>query len=366
MKLTLSALLLAHLNAFCQTIETIGFLPSELQESSGLIYINNSLFSHNDSGGNSTIYELNQNSMFVERSIFVENASNIDWEDLAADESYLYIGDFGNNNGNRDNLRILRIQIDEILNNDTVLAEIIEFSYEDQGNFESQPLNTNFDCEAMIALNDSLILFTKNWLDLNTNIYTLPKDLGSWVAKRKGTLNVSTLISGADYNPNTNELTLIGYQFGQASLIKGSVSENQIWDDLSFVSEELVLSNSYQVEGVAYINDTCLALSSEGGFSGESALFRYCNEVPNYTMNKHWNEITIFPNPAHEFLHVELKQSASPCIINIQNQFGQIVLGPMKHIDIKTRIDVSHLSSGVYFVSLIFENELIKTRLIIQ
>jgi len=218
----------------------------------------------------------------------------------------------------------------------------------------------------MIVLEDSLILFTKNWLDLNTNIYSLPKDIGSWVAKRKGTLSVSTLISGADYNQNVNELSLIGYQFGQATLIKSSISENQIWNELSFVTEELVLSNSYQVEGIAYINDTCLALSSEGGFSGESALYRYCNEGPNYTMNKNRNEIKIFPNPAHGYLHVELKQSASPCIINIQNQFGQIVSGSIKHTDLKTTIDISHLSSGVYFVSLVIENELINTRLIIQ
>lgn len=366
MRFILSSLLIINTNAYCQQIENLGLLPEEIQESSGLIYINNSLFSHNDSGGSPIIHELNQNSLHVERSIYVENAINVDWEDLATDDTYLYIGDFGNNNGNRENLRILRIQIDELIEFDTVSYELIEFSYEDQTDFESQPFNTNFDCEAMIAFGDSLILFTKNWADLKTNIYSLPKEQGSWVAARRGGADVSTLITGADYNQNTNELALIGYEFGQALLIKSIISGNQNWDELSFVSEELVLSNSYQIEGVAYLNDTCLILSSEGGFAGEAALYKYCNEEPAFTVLHDLHDIIIFPNPADEYLNIKNDFITTKGFIQIENQFGQVILGPIKYSGELTGIDISHLSSGVYFVTSVIQNEILKTTLIIQ
>ena len=44
------------------------------------------------------------------RTIKIDNAKNDDWEELAEDDEFIYIGDFGNNNGKRKNLCIYIIR----------------------------------------------------------------------------------------------------------------------------------------------------------------------------------------------------------------------------------------------------------------
>ena len=81
-------------------------LPGSLNESSGAIFFNNRLITHNDSGGEAKLYELDTISGIIEREVTILNATNVDWEDITQDETSIYIGDFGNNNGNRTDLKI--------------------------------------------------------------------------------------------------------------------------------------------------------------------------------------------------------------------------------------------------------------------
>ncbi|MBL6943693.1 MAG: T9SS C-terminal target domain-containing protein, partial [Bacteroidales bacterium] len=81
-------------------------LPPEIQESSGLAYFNEKLWTINDSGGLPVIYAFDTIVGQIVQRIIVDNAINIDWESLATDDDYIYIGDFGNNLGNRDDLAI--------------------------------------------------------------------------------------------------------------------------------------------------------------------------------------------------------------------------------------------------------------------
>ena len=88
----------------------IGTLPENVLESSGLIYYNNRLITHNDSGNSPQLYELDSLGSQIFRTITINNATNIDWEDITQDDTYIYVGDFGNNSGNRQDLRIYRIK----------------------------------------------------------------------------------------------------------------------------------------------------------------------------------------------------------------------------------------------------------------
>ena len=143
-------------------------LSGDVNESSGLLLLEDRLITHNDSGDDPTLYELNTENGTVIRTVTVANASSVDWEDICADETYIYIGDFGNNSGSREDLAIFRVAIDDYLttSNDTVFADTIAFNYADQTSFDPAPLATNYDAEAMIAYNDSIYLFTKNWSTL--------------------------------------------------------------------------------------------------------------------------------------------------------------------------------------------------------
>src|SRR6056297_4303255 len=82
-------------------------LNDAMSESSGLINIQGRFITHNDSGGESILYEIDTLSGEIARMVTVIGTENTDWEDLASDDTYIYIGDFGNNAGNRTDLRIL-------------------------------------------------------------------------------------------------------------------------------------------------------------------------------------------------------------------------------------------------------------------
>jgi putative lipase involved disintegration of autophagic bodies len=84
-------------------------LPSEIKETSGLLLIDGKIITHNDRGDAANLYEIDSLSGNLLRTIRITNATNEDWEDLAEDENHIYIGDFGNNDGNRTNLRIYKI-----------------------------------------------------------------------------------------------------------------------------------------------------------------------------------------------------------------------------------------------------------------
>lgn len=150
-------------NSFSQTISvTDKFnLPVTIEETSGLIFFNNRLITHNDSGNTAQLFELDTISGAINRTVTVSNATNVDWEDIAQDDSYIYVGDFGNNNGNRTDLKIYRISKTDYEASTSVIADIINFSYADQIDFTSNPNNTNWDAEGLVVWGELLICFFK-------------------------------------------------------------------------------------------------------------------------------------------------------------------------------------------------------------
>ena len=75
---------------FGQTdIQSLGVLPATLEESSGLIFYGDRLITHNDSGNLPELYELDPTTLAITRTVVVNNAENIDWEDLTQDENYI-------------------------------------------------------------------------------------------------------------------------------------------------------------------------------------------------------------------------------------------------------------------------------------
>lgn len=188
-----------------------------LSENSGMIFWNNLLWQHNDGGDAAAIYAMDTISNRILRTITLNGVTNIDWEDMTQDETHIYIGDFGNNaNGSRTDLKIYKLEKSAITasSGDTILTpEIIAFSYPDQTNtgLAIGANKTDFDCEAMIAYDNGLFLFTKQWTGNQTALYEIPKTAGNHAATRSGTLNVNGMITGADVFPATRTIVLTGY-----------------------------------------------------------------------------------------------------------------------------------------------------------
>lgn len=190
-------------------------LPREVRETSGLIWFKDLFWTHNDSGGRPEIYGLDPQNGKITAKVLVSNANNVDWEEIAQDDDYIYIGDFGNNRGVRKDLCVYKIPKSAFptKGNVKVQAEKISFRWEKQTEFPAiADRTTNFDCEAMIALHDRLILFTKNWGNQHSDIYSLPKTPGDYTAVYLMAWDANGLITGADFDENTQTLALCGYK----------------------------------------------------------------------------------------------------------------------------------------------------------
>ncbi|NDP27121.1 MAG: T9SS C-terminal target domain-containing protein [Flavobacterium sp.] len=185
-------------------------LADTLLETSGLMAFDHLLWTHNDNH-DTTIYGLSSNGK-IQKKIKLDKVTNNDWEELSQDDSYIYIGDFGNNfKGNRRDLHILRIEKKSFLLNKP-LIDTISFSYSNQTDFRIQKENTtNFDCEALVISKDSIYLFTKQWKQKKTSVYVLPKIPGKYTAKLKETLNTQGLITGATLLASGKGIVLCGY-----------------------------------------------------------------------------------------------------------------------------------------------------------
>ena len=151
------------LNTALAQKKRIAKLPKELEEISGLAFLNDSvLVTHTDSGGKPILYFLNLEGKEIHR-VQLLGATNVDWEDITFDgKGYLYIGDIGNNNNARKDLCIYKVNSKNILKKDSVKSEKISFTYTEQKTFPESKPDRHFDAEGLAFLNDTLYLFTKN------------------------------------------------------------------------------------------------------------------------------------------------------------------------------------------------------------
>ncbi|MBC2840385.1 hypothetical protein [Robiginitalea sp. SC105] len=187
----------------------LGNLPDAVRETSGLLVDGPYLVTHNDSGNDPVLYYLDTVNLEIQREVRVEGAVNKDWEDLAADADFVYIGDFGNTRGNRTDLVIYRIARGDLAAGDVVTAEPIFFSYEDQADF-SGTTNSDWDAEAMVVRGDSLFIFTKQWQSNGTVAYRIPTTPGTHSALRVAAFDAGGLVTGATSGPDGG-IFLLGY-----------------------------------------------------------------------------------------------------------------------------------------------------------
>ncbi|AEA43668.1 hypothetical protein [Fluviicola taffensis] len=213
------ALLLATLFLVAATVQKTTRLSKDLKEISGLVFANDTtLIAHNDGGNDPELFVLNLDGS-IRHKVTITNAENEDFEDIALDsKGNLYIGDFGNNNNKRTDLKILKVSLQKVLDNQDVEAKFIEFSYPEQTTFPPTLKEKYFDCEAMSFYNDSLYLFTKcrtEPFDGKCFVYTLPTNPGTYKANKKYYLIIGKrdwfrdAITGADIREN--KLVLLTY-----------------------------------------------------------------------------------------------------------------------------------------------------------
>lgn len=239
-------------------------LPKKLNENSGIIIYDDLIWTFNDSGGENKIYAVDFSGK-IKKEIEIENAKNIDWEDIAQDKKNIYIGDFGNNRGARENLKIYKIKKKDIgkKKEQKVDAKEIKFEYADRVMNPSKKRYNAFDCEALIELNDHLYIFTKDRTDYTTTVYKIPKKKGKYKVKPIEKFDVKGLITGADISPDKKRLALVGYNNYQPILwLCSGFSSNSFFDGENRFFE---LSSIFeaQTEGVCFLGNDSVLISCE-------------------------------------------------------------------------------------------------------
>ncbi|BFM41926.1 hypothetical protein CFS9_05670 [Flavobacterium sp. CFS9] len=237
-------------------------LSDSIKETSGLIAFNKLLWTHNDDH-DTTIYGLDSLGK-IQKKVILKQVTNHDWEEISQDSSFLYLGDFGNNySGNRTDLNILKIEKKSFLEGNPAI-EKISFQYSDQTDFSAKkPNTTNFDCEAFIVSKDSIYLFIKQWKASKTNIYVLPNQSGTHVARLKHTLNTKGLVTGATYLESKKTIVLCGYsKLGKPFLYLLYDFKNT--DFLSGNKRRIKLKLPFhQIEGIATLDGLHYYLTNE-------------------------------------------------------------------------------------------------------
>lgn len=346
-------------------------LPSEVDETSGLIFFNGKLITHNDSGNNASLYEIDTISGSISRIITITNATNIDWEDISQDNTHIYIADIGNNNGDRDDLKIYKILKSDYISSTNITAELITFSYEDQSDFTSQPNNTNFDAEAIAVYQDQILIFTKNWLDFKTNAYFIPTDLGNYSAEKVSSYDVQGLITGVSYNTVSDSFLFCGYNDtlvpfllyldhnrpSSLDVFGGNPSRIELTGDI-------YLEQGSQIEGITIFEDSKYYISREflstsiGTVSYEfpQKLYELYNPLDNLlsiTDNEFSNLIHVFPNPIEDYFEIINKSNTKDIhYVSLFSLDGITIFSKKK----QNEINFKSISKGVYLLNIEFKN----------
>lgn len=358
-------LLLLGFNLYGQPqISLLGTLPQEVEETSGLIYHNGKVYTHNDSGSEALIYEIDTLNLTIERTIRIDGAENVDWEDLARDANYLYIGDIGNNLGSRQDLSIYRVPLSELDTGTAANAEVIRYSYSDQTVFDAET-NSDWDAEALICVGDELVIFTKQWKSLGTVAYTLPKTPGDHVAQPAGSNSINGLVTGAAYNQRSDVVYLVGYStLLQPFLYRLTdvVSPFSLTQSGQRFNLELGFA---QIEAITAVGDNDYLLSSEAFSSNSSpivlnpSLFGMrTNDVTEEIEDEDdsgadagTTELSVFVPFGTKTLEYNLETDRNIIGWEIFDTAGRRVDNLVAVQISENQIDISSLSSSVYYLA---------------
>lgn len=247
-------------------------LPEKIDEISGLEFVGDGFYGFNDSGGEAEIYQIElKDQAKITKTIRLSNAKNKDWEEMAMSEEYIFVGDFGNNRGKRDDLKIYYFPKNQLNQSaeQEVLVDSVDFFYPEQETFEVQAHNHDFDMEAMLFFDDKLHLFTKSWNSLKTKHYTLDVIRGKQPAWLVEEYDLDFMITGADIlklNHQYSRLGLVGYtKYGDVYLLLTDFKNDaKHW----FQNPKTIIKLGFagdvgQVEGISLLSKDEVCFSAE-------------------------------------------------------------------------------------------------------
>ncbi|MFQ6113695.1 MAG: hypothetical protein ACE5NG_06340, partial [bacterium] len=218
------SLILFICNSFSYAQNKIAWVPyghftdKAIKESSGFIksrQFERVFWTHNDAGNKARIFATTSKGELI-RQVWIPAAKNVDWEDIAADDSgHLIIGDFGNNQNKRKDLTIYVVEEpNPFQTNRAKVIKRIPFQYPDQKEFPD-PDNLNFDCEATFWANGHLYLLTRHRSDRKTKLYGFGplQNLKKQTLIKIGEFDIGGSVTAADVSSDGKKLLVLCFEY---------------------------------------------------------------------------------------------------------------------------------------------------------
>ena len=249
-----------------EDLKTEFSLPKKLKEVSGIALSQDqkTIWAIEDAGNKNVVYGLNRQGELV-NDVLVENAENNDWEDITKDAAgNIYIGDFGNNENDRQNLSILKLDLKSETQKSAKVIQTTKFHYEGQTEFPPKKSNLLYDCEAFVEKDGSFYLFTKNrskGFDGTFLVFQIPNKEGDFEAKLIGKLKLEggysdAAITSAAIN-SKNEIVLLTHK--NIHVLSGFMAN----DFNSAKIQKVPLNHNSQKEAVVFVDDKTLLIADE-------------------------------------------------------------------------------------------------------
>jgi hypothetical protein len=333
-------------------------------ETSGLLHWNNLLWTHNDDT-DTLLYSIDPAADTIAFTTPLPGVHNTDWEELAQDSLYFYIGDFGNNvNGARTDLHILRIAKDSLLSGNPHI-DTIYFTYSDQVNVMPAPSDsTRFDCEAMLVTTDSIFLFTKQWTTYRTSYYALPKIPGTYTAQLRDSLNVAGLVTGATYLADKKLVALCGYNgllqpflyllydFNGTDFFGGN--KRRLSLSLPFHQVEAISSNdglNYVLTNERTVIGNINTPEKIHRFDLSSLVQPYFSQLNSISGTAPSSRFLIYPNPFTDVLHIRGSAPMPEAVLTINDVTGR-TLYKLPYRNFMTVTGLNTLPAGAYLLRI--------------
>ena len=262
-----------------QKIEVVTALPNEIKESSAceISKASDLVWTIEDQGNENLLFGFNKNGELI-RKIRITNVENNDWEDLSSDDQgNLYIGDFGNNDNERQNLAIYKINPSDLNKEEVEASEIVQFYYPEQKDFPPKKKDKVFDVESFLVFNNKFYLFTKNRssdFDGTTSIYRVENNSQTKLPAKK----LSEFVTCDNFNHCAVTSAAISPDKKKVALL----SSDKVWiftdfkgdDFFSGNAKTIELENFTQKEGLCFETNESVLITDEAEKKGESLLYR--------------------------------------------------------------------------------------------
>lgn len=242
-------------------------LPKKLKEVSGITYFpdTNLIYALADRGNANEIYAINSEGK-LKKTIAITNATNVDWEDITKDKSgNIYIGDFGNNDNERQDLCIYKVAKNELKKENAISEYKISFSYPEQKEFPPKKKEHFYDVEGFFEYQNYFYLFTKNrskGFDGTTFIYKILNASGTQKATKIGEFKTCDnynhcAITSATISPNGKKVVLLSHD-------KLFLFEDFKGDDFTNGKQKQIELNHFtQKEAIVFKDNQILFIADE-------------------------------------------------------------------------------------------------------